>query len=105
MQLLGQTFRLGIWEVIPERSEQFIEAWQVSTDWLADTLEYDGIAVLLADKEDPLKFVSFATVPDIERVEEVMASDEFQDLWSEVMKNCEAVKPHRMHVVGSVGAP
>lgn len=103
MQSLGQTFRLGIWSVAPENSAEFINAWQVSTDWLADKLEYEGLALLLADKDDQSKYVSFASVPDLEKVEEVMAQAEFQELWAEVMKYCDDVKPHKMSVVGFVG--
>lgn len=102
MQSLGQTFRLGIWSVDPDNSAEFIDAWQVSTDWLADKLEYEGLTVLLADKYDRSRYVSFASVPDLEKVEEVMAQAEFQELWAEVMKYCDDVKPHKMSVVGSV---
>jgi hypothetical protein len=103
VQYRGQTFRLGIWSVKPENSEDFINAWQVSTDWLTDKLGYEGLVVLLSDRDDPTKYVSFASVPDLENVEKVMAQTEFQELWAEVMKYCDTVKPHVMSVVGSVG--
>ena len=103
MQSLGQAFRLGIWSVKPENSADFVNAWQVSTEWLVNRLEYEGLAVLLADNEDQKKYVSFASAPDLEKVEALMAEAEFQKLWSDVMKYCDDVKPHNMSVVGSVG--
>lgn len=103
MQSLGQTFRLGIWTVKPELAAEFIEAWQVSTDWLAAELQYEGAAVLLVDANEPSKYISFAAVDEPDQVEELMARAEFQALWSQVMKYCDDVKPHNMRVVGSSG--
>jgi hypothetical protein len=94
---------LGIWSVKPEVSGEFIEAWQVLADWLADKLESQGGAVLLMDTDEPSKYISFAAVDELDKVQELMADDEFQDLWSEVMKYCDDVEPHNMRVVGSVG--
>lgn len=102
MEKIGQGFRLGIWAVPSDKAAEFIEAWQSSSDWLAQHLPDERGAVLLKDTADPNKFVSYAPIGDPAKVEEIMSSAEFQELWSAVMEICDRVKPHTMRVVGAV---
>ncbi len=104
MEDIGQMFRLGTWVVKPGASEEFVEAWQASGDWLAQKLPHERGAVLLEDPSEPGRYVSFAPVSDPEQVQEWMASAEFQELWSSVMELCESVHPSSLRVVGSAGA-
>jgi hypothetical protein len=100
MKNIGQRYRLGIWTVNAGNIPEFIEAWQSSSEWIAQNLHDDGEAVLLQDIDDPRKFVSFAFATNLDKAEEVMSRTEFQELWSDVMALCEEVKPHRMQVAG-----
>ena len=103
MEKIGQPFRVGIWQVKPEKAAEFVAAWQSSADWLALKLLDEGGAVLLEDLNDPSRFISFAPVNDPEKVEEVLRSAEFQELWARVMRLCQDARPNRMRVVGAAG--
>jgi hypothetical protein len=69
----GQLYRLGIWAVKPDKASDFIAAWQNSTEWLVQHLPDErGGAVLLEDANDANRFMSFAEVSNLEKIEEVM---------------------------------
>lgn len=100
MNRTGQPFRLGIWSVKSENIPKFIEAWQLSADWISENLPGDGEGVLLQDVEISNEFVSFAFSSNLEKAQEVMSRSEYQELFSKVRALCDEVQPHRMHVVG-----
>lgn len=102
MEEIGQRFRLGKWIVKPEKRAEFIEAWQISSDWLIQRLPDERGAVLLEDTNDPAGFVSYASVTDPDRANKLMLGTEFQALWAKVMQYCDDVQPHSMRVVASV---
>ena len=103
MEEVGKAFRLGIWSVPPGKASEFTEAWQSLSEWLLQHLPDERGSVLLEDRNDPSRFISFAPLADPAKVEEVMSGPEFQELWSAVMEICDTVKPHSMRVVGAVG--
>jgi hypothetical protein len=82
---------------------EFIEAWQSSSEWLLEHLPGERGGVLLEDRNDPSRFISFAPIADPAKIEEVMSEPQFQELWSDVMETGATVKPHSMRVVGAVG--
>jgi hypothetical protein len=100
MQKIGQPMRLGIWMVKSEKTSEFIKAWQLSADWIAQNLPEDGEAILLQETEDPNKFISFGFSSNLEKVQDVMSQTEYQELFSRVRALCDDVQPHRMNVVG-----
>ena len=100
MKKLGTLYRLGEWTVKPDKTSQFIEAWQAGVDWIAQNLSDDGEGILLQDIEDPNKFISFAFSVNHEKVQEALSHPEFQELQSRTRALCENVQPHRMQVVG-----
>ena len=100
MQKIGQPMRLGIWMVKSEKTSEFIEAWQLSADWISQNLPEDGEGILLQDTEDPNKFISFGFSSNLEKAQEVMSQTEYQELFSRVRALCDNVQPHRMNIVG-----
>lgn len=105
MEDIGQSFRLGIWAVKPEKRVEFIEAWQTSTDWLLERLPNERGAVLLEDTNNPGRFISFAPVSDNkvnEVANELMSDPDYQVLWARVLEFCDDVEPNFMRVVSSV---
>ena len=78
----GQLFRLELWTVKPENTAALIGVWQATAEWLANNLPGERGAVLLEDINYPGKFISFAPIFDPEKVEEVMAEAEYQELMS-----------------------
>ena len=71
MNRIGQPFRLGIWMVKSENIPEFIEAWQLSVDWITQKVSDDGEGFLLQDTQDPNKFVSFAFSSNPDKSQEV----------------------------------
>lgn len=102
MERIGQSYRLGIWAVSPEKADEFVEAWESLSEWLAQHLPDERGAVLLEDTSDPSRFISFSAIDNPTRVDEVMSDPEAQDLMSKVMETCDTRKPHSMRVVAAV---
>lgn len=102
MERIGQSYRLGVWGVPPEKADEFVEAWQSLSEWLADHLPDERGAILLEDTTDPTRFISFSTIDNTTKVDEVMSDPEFQDLMQVVMETCDTLKPHNMRVVRAV---
>jgi hypothetical protein len=102
MEKIGQSYRLGIWAVSPEKADEFVEAWQSLSEWLAQHLPDERGAILLEDTTDTTRFISFSPVDNPTKVDEVMSEPECQDLMSKVMETCDTRKPHSMRVVGAV---
>jgi hypothetical protein len=100
MKKLGTLYRLGEWTVKSGKAAEFIEAWQAGADWIAQNLPDDGEGILLQDKENPNKFISFAFSGNPEKAQEAMSISEFQELQSRARALCENVQPHRMQIVG-----
>jgi hypothetical protein len=100
MNRIGQPFRLGIWMVKSENIPEFIEAWQLSVDWITQKVSDDGEGFLLQDTQDPNKFVSFAFSSNPDKSQEVRSQAEYQELFSRVQALCDSVQPHKMNVVG-----
>ncbi len=61
-------------------------------------------AVLMEDRDDPSRFISFAPVNDPDVVERVLRSAEFTELWSGVMALCDQVIPNQLRVVAASGS-
>ena len=102
MEKIGQSYRLGIWAVSPEKADEFVEAWQSLSEWLAQHLPDERGAILLEDTTDPTLFISFSTIDNPAKVDEVMSDPEAQDLMSIVMETCDTLKRHSMRVAGAV---
>ena len=100
MHKIGHLARLGIWRVESEKTSEFIKAWQLSADWIAQNLPDDGEGILLQDTENPNKFISFGFSSNFEKAQEVLSQTEYQELFSVVRALCDDVQPQRMNIVG-----
>lgn len=96
-------YTLGDWFVKPGREQEFVDAWREMALWTATEFAPGARAVLVRDRENPARFVSFGPWESDERVASWRESEGFKDRVGRIRQLLDGFEPHTLEPVASIG--
>jgi len=89
------------WRVRPGLEDEFVERWTTFTQWSMDNVPGARSYVLLRDKAEARRFVSFGAFESEEAVTQWRERPEFTELRDACIHLCEEFEPHDYTVAAS----
>jgi quinol monooxygenase YgiN len=74
---MGQLWTSGHWYVKPGKENEFVAVWRRLAEWSLAALPGAGRPVLLRDRAQPARFVSFGSWETLALIEDFRARPEF----------------------------
>lgn len=71
-------YTMGTWITRPEQAEEFARRWREMAEWTVQSVEGARDGVLLRDRAQSNRFVSFGPWPDLAAIEAWRANPGFQ---------------------------
>jgi heme-degrading monooxygenase HmoA len=96
-------YTLGEWIVKPGREDAFVEAWREMAQWTADEFAPGATAVLVRDRSNPSRFVSFGPWDSDELVSAWRESEGFASRVGRIRELLDRFEPQTLDPVVSVG--
>ena len=94
MAQIRQPYASGRWLVNEGSADEFIERWTTFTQWSLDNIPGAQSYVLLRDKAEDRRFVSFGAFENEEAVTQWRERPEFSELRDACIELCEEFEPH-----------
>lgn len=95
-------YTLGVWRVKEGREDDFVRAWDVLAQWTVEN-EFDSHGVLVRDREQPGRFVSFSPWASAEAAARWRESDGFRERFARIEAHIDGFEPQLLDVVMRVG--
>jgi heme-degrading monooxygenase HmoA len=96
-------YTLGDWIVRPGREDEFIEAWHEMAEWTANEFAPGASAVLVRDRENRSRFVSFGPWESEDQVSRWRESEGFASRVGRIRELLDRFEPQTLDPVASVG--
>ena len=93
----------GTWVVKTGREEEFIQAWDELATWTAAEISPGARAMLLRDRDDPSRFVSFGPWESDEQVAAWRASEGFASRVGRIRELLDRFEAHTLDPVAQTG--
>jgi heme-degrading monooxygenase HmoA len=94
---------MGEWVVKPGREDEFVAAWREMAEWTASEFAPATTAVLVRDRDDRSRFVSFGPWESDEQVASWRESAGFASRVGRIRDLLERFEPRTLDPVASVG--
>jgi heme-degrading monooxygenase HmoA len=101
MAQVGEPYASGRWLVNEGSEDEFVERWTTFTQWSLDNVPGARSYVLLRDKAEARRFVSFGAFESEEAVTQWRERPEFAELRDACIHLCEEFEPHDYTVAAS----
>jgi heme-degrading monooxygenase HmoA len=98
-------YTLGEWNVKPGREDEFVAAWREMAEWTADEFAPGATAVLVRDRANPSRFVSFGPWESEELVQAWRESDGFGSRVGRILELLDGFVPQTLDPVASIDGP
>lgn len=95
-------YTLGVWRVRGGREDDFVRAWDELAQWTVES-GFESHGVLVRDREDPLRYVSFGPWPSAEVAARWRESDGFRERLAKIEEYVDGFEPQLLDVVMRVG--
>jgi heme-degrading monooxygenase HmoA len=92
----------GRWVVKSVNEDGFVAAWRELAEWSRGNVEDSSGAVLLRDRAEPSRFLSFGPWESLEAIEAWRADPGFQQRVGRLMEIVEEFEAHTLEVVAEV---
>lgn len=76
---MARAYTSGEWFVRTGEEEAFASTWRKLAEWASTLAGASGSPVLLRDRDDPRRFVSFGPWDNLEAINEFRSSPEFAE--------------------------
>ena len=93
----------GTWVVKTGREEEFIQAWDELATWTAAEISPGARAMLLRDRDDPSRFVSFGPWESDEQVAAWRSSEGFASRVGRIRELLDRFEAHTLDPVAQTG--
>jgi len=96
-------YTLGVWTVKAGHEEAFVAEWKASAEWTIDQF-VDAHGLLLHDRDDPARFISFGPWPNEATIAAWRQAPEFQEQLERMRPHLDDFRPGTFDVVADVYA-
>ena len=93
----------GEWIALPGHEDEFAAAWRELASWASETIPGTGRAVLLRDRADPRRFVSFGPWADDAAIEAFRAHPDFRQRVERMPPLLERFAAHTLDLAAEAG--
>jgi quinol monooxygenase YgiN len=100
---VGQLYSSGVWIAKPGHEAEFAAAWREFASWSLSAIEGASWAVLLQDRSQSNRFVSFGPWDSLEAMAAWRAHPGFAERVAEIRPLIERLEPSTLEAVAEVG--
>jgi heme-degrading monooxygenase HmoA len=100
---VGQLYSSGIWIAKPGREAEFVAAWDEFASWSLSAIDGASWAVLLKDRSQSNRFVSFGPWDSLEQMEAWRSHPVFAERVARIRPLIEGMEPSTLEAVVEVG--
>lgn len=100
---MGQPYSSGVWIAGSGREAEFIAAWREFAAWSMGAIEGASWAVLLRDRSQPNRFVSFGPWDSLATMEAWRSHPGFAERVAKIRPLIESLEPSTLEAVVEVG--
>jgi quinol monooxygenase YgiN len=102
--MMPQPYTFGVWIVKPGREEDFVVAWRELAAWTAAHSPGAGVAQLLQDEDQPLRFISIGPWDDKGAIAASRSQLGFQERTAKLREMLETFTPATLELRAEVAA-
>jgi heme-degrading monooxygenase HmoA len=93
----------GTWIVKAGNEEEFVAAWTELASWTSEEIVPGARALLLRDRDDPSRFVSFGPWESDQQVADWRGSDGFASRVDRIQRLLERFEAHTLDTAAQIG--
>ncbi len=101
---MSQPYTYGVWIVKPGREDDFVAAWREMAEWGAMNAPGAGVARLLQDEDQPMRFISIGPWDDKDALAASRSQLGFQERVAKLREMLETYTPASLELRAEVAA-
>ena len=102
--MMPQPYTYGVWIVKPGREDDFVAAWREMATWRAAHAPGVGVARLLQDEDQPMRFISIGPWDDKDALASSRSQLGFQEHLGKLREMLETYTPATLELRAEVAA-
>jgi quinol monooxygenase YgiN len=101
---MSQLYAFGVWIVKPGREDDFLAGWRELAEWTAANAPGAGVARLLQDEYQPMRFISIGPWDDQDALAASRSQLGFQERVAKLREMLETYTPANLELRAEVAA-